>query len=208
MKLFDLDGTLIDSTGVWRQVDCRFLSNHNLEMTDEYMTNITRFTFPAAAQYTREYYHLNLAPEAIIAEWTSLVKDSYEHHIPLKPGAREYLELLSASGESLALVTSCAPELGLAVLNRHGITSLFQFLIFAQDLGIEKRDPRFFRHVTDRLNVSPSDCILYEDAPENSAIAKSMGMQVIGILDPLYAGEEHKMQQICDQCIRDFTELL
>lgn len=208
MKLFDLDGTLIDSTGVWRQVDYQFLSNHNLEMTDEYMTNITRSTFPVAAQYTREYYHLNLTPEEIIAEWTSLVKDAYEHHIPLKPGVREYLEFASSSGEPMAIVTSCAPELGQAVLNRHGITPLFQHLIFAQDLGIEKRDPRFFLHVMEYLNVSPSECTLYEDAPENSAIAKNMGMAVIGILDPLYINEETQMHQICDRCIRDFTELL
>lgn len=208
MKLFDLDGTLIDSTSVWRQVDYQFLANHNLEMTDEYMTNITRSTFPIAAQYTKEYYHLDLTPEEIIKEWTSLVQDAYQNHIPLKPGVREYLEVASASREPMAIVTSCAPELGLAVLNRHGITSLFQHLIFAQDLGIEKRDPRFFQHVVDHLNVSPSDCTLYEDAPENSAIAKDMGMTVIGILDPLYVKEEPKMHQICDRCIRDFTELL
>ena len=208
MKLFDLDGTLIDSTGVWRQVDHQFLSNHDLEMTDEYMTNITRSTFPVAAQYTKEYYHLDLTPDEIIVEWTALVQDAYQHHIPLKPGVREYLELTSSSGEPMAIVTSCAPELGLAVLERHCITSLFQHLIFAQDLGIEKRDPRFFRHVADCLKVSPADCTLYEDAPENSAIAKDMGMTVIGILDPLYAKEESQMFQICDQCIRDFTELL
>lgn len=208
MKLFDLDGTLIDSTGIWRQVDHQFLSHHNLEMTDEYMTNITRSTFPVAAQYTKEYYHLDLTPEAIIEEWTSLVKKAYEHQIPLKPGVRKYLELCFSSGEPMALVTSCAPELGLAVLNRHGIASLFRRLFFAQELGIEKRDPRFFQHVLAHLNVSPSECTLYEDAPENIAIGKEMGMTVIGVLDPLYENEKIRMHQICDRCIHDFTELL
>ena len=30
MKLFDLDGTLIDSNGIWVDVDLRFLGRHGL----------------------------------------------------------------------------------------------------------------------------------------------------------------------------------
>lgn len=207
MKLFDMDGTLIDSTGVWREVDYSFLANHNLTITDEYMANITRSTFPIAAQYTKDYYRLELSPEEIIAEWTALVRDAYENHIPLKPGVREYLTHCVSDGEPLVLVTSCAPELSRAVLDRHKLTSLFNQLLFAQELGIEKRDPRFFEHVLDCLKVSPADCTLYEDSPENCAIAKKMGMRVIGVLDRLYINEWEQLKQICDKCITDFTEL-
>lgn len=208
MKLFDLDGTLIDSNGVWREVDEHFLSARNLTSTAEYLDAVGHAIFPTAARFTIDYYHLNESPEAIMAEWMSLAKDAYENHIPLKPGAYEYLKQLAASGETLALVTACVPELGHAVLKRHGLTGLFQHLVFAQDLGIEKRDPRFFQYVTDHLKVSPADCVFYEDSPRNCAMAKNIGMTVIGILDPFYADQAQEMQQICDQCIYDFTELL
>lgn len=208
MKLFDLDGTLIDSNGVWREVDERFLSARNLTATNEYLDAVGHAIFPTAAQFTIDYYHLDERPQAIMDEWMSLAKDAYEHQIPLKPGVWEYLRRQADIGETLALVTACVPELGYAVLDRHGLTPVFHHLVFAQELGLEKRDPRFFPQVLNHLKVSPSDCIYYEDSPQNCAIAKEMGMTVIGVLDPLYTADETKMYQICDQCIRDFTELL
>lgn len=208
MKLFDLDGTLIDSNGVWREVDERFLSARNLTATAEYLDAVGHAIFPTAARFTIDYYHLNETPEAIMDEWMSLAKDAYENHILTKPGVPEYLHQQAAAGETLALVTACVPELGYAVLERHGLTPFFHHLIFAQELGLEKRDPRFFQQVLHHLNVSSAECVFYEDSPKNCAIAKGMGMTVIGILDPLYKDEEVQLQQICDRCIRDFTELL
>ena len=208
MKLFDLDGTLIDSNGVWREVDYKFLNKRNLEATNEYLDAVSHAIFPTAARFTIDYYHLNESPESIMDEWMALAKDAYENQIPLKPGVLDYLRQQAAAGETLALVTACVPELGYAVLKRHGLTPLFQHLVFAQELGIEKRDPRFFHQVLSLLNTSPVDCVFYEDSPKNCAIAKEMGMTVVGILDPLYTNEEAMMHQTCDRCIKDFTELL
>lgn len=208
MKLFDLDGTLIDSNGVWRKVDEQFLSARNLTATAEYLDAVGHAIFPTAARFTIDYYHLNESPQAIMDEWMSLARDAYEHHIPLKPGVADYLHEQASAGETLALVTACVPELGYAVLNRHGLTAHFRHLVFAQELGLEKRDPRFFQQVLHHLNASPADCVFYEDSPQNCAIAKEMGMQVIGVLDRLYVNEWEQLKQICDKCITDFTELL
>lgn len=208
MKLFDLDGTLIDSNGVWREVDERFLSARNLTATEEYLDAVGHAIFPTAARFTIDYYHLNESPEAIMDEWMSLARDAYENQIPLKPGVLDYLHQQASTGETLALVTACVPELGYAVLKRHGLTPYFHHLVFAQELGLEKRDPRFFQQVLHLLNVSPADCIFYEDSPKNCAIAKNMGMTVIGVLDPLYEKEEPQMRQICNRCINNFLELL
>lgn len=208
MKLFDLDGTLIDSNSVWQEVDYHFLSAHGLECTSEYLNTVGHSIFPIAAQYTRDYYHLSLSPQAIMEEWLSLARDAYKHHIPLKPGVRAFLAQEAAKGEPLALVSACVPELGYAALDRHGLTPLFRHLVFAQELGLEKRDPRFFHQVLELLGVTPAACTFYEDAPDNCAAAKEMGMTVVGILDPFYADQTERMAQVCDCCITDFTELL
>lgn len=208
MKLFDLDGTLIDSNHVWREVDDRFLSAHELIATDEYLITIGHSIFPIAAQYTKDYYHLDISPQDIMDEWLSLAQDAYENHIGLKQGAREFLIQEAAKGETLALVSACVPDLGHAVLKRHNLTHLFHHLIFAQELGLEKRDPRFFDQVLELLGVSASECTFYDDAPDNCISAKKMGMTVIGILDPLFANEVERIKQVCDQCVVDFKELL
>lgn len=208
MMLFDLDGTLIDSNGVWQQVDDVFLSRHNLSATEEYMDTVGHSIFPIAAQFTKDYYNLNLSPQEIMAEWHALAKEAYQYHIPLKPGAKEYLNQESAKGNSLVLVSACVPELGYAVLNRHGLTSLFNQIIFAQEVGLEKRDPEFFQHVLRLLDVTAEECIFFDDAPDNCASGKNAGMSVIGILDAFYATGRERMLSLCDRCITDFTQLL
>lgn len=208
MKLFDLDGTLIDSNRVWQEVDDLFLTAHGLEATEEYLFQVGHSIFPIAAQYTRDYYHLTLTPQEIMDEWLALAQDAYEHHIPLKPGAREYLMQEAARGETLALVSACVPSLGHAVLERHGLTPLFHRLVFAHEMRLEKRDPWFFGQVLELLDVSPFACTFFEDAPDNCLCARETGMTIVGVLDPLYARDEARMYQICHRCIRDFTELL
>lgn len=208
MMLFDLDGTLIDSNDLWQEVDRIFLAAHNLTSTQEYLDTIGHSIFPIAAQFTKDYYNLELSTQQIMDEWLALAKDAYEHQIPLKAGAREYLMQAIAKGTSLALVSACVPELGHAVLNRHGLTALFDQIIFAQEFGLEKRDPDFFKQVLKILDVAAQECIFFDDAPDNCVAGKAAGMKVIGILDPLYASDAGRMASICDHCITDFTELL
>lgn len=208
MKLFDLDGTLIDSNGIWQDVDYRFLSAHGLSATDEYMAVVGQTTLPTAAKFTKSYYRLDISPEAIMLEWLALVKDAYKKHIPTKPGAWKYLVQEAIRGETLVLVTACAPDLCRAALDRLELSNLFHHQIFAQDLGIEKRDPNFFRQVLKQLRVSPAQCTLYDDSPDSCANAKALGITVVGILDPLHADEADRMAKLCDRCITDFTELL
>lgn len=208
MILFDLDGTLIDSNDLWQEVDRIFLSAHHLNVTQEYLDTIGHSIFPIAAQFTKDYYNLDLSPQQIMDEWLALARDAYEHHIPLKAGAREYLMQEASKGSSLALVSACVPELGYAVLNRHGLTALFDQIVFAQEFGLEKRDPNFFKQVLQILDATPQECIFFDDAPDNCIAGKDAGMMVVGVLDPLYAGDAGRMASICDRCITDFTELL
>ena len=69
MYIFDLDGTITDSNGLWLEVDVEFLARRGLAPTAEYEDAVARSIFPVAAAYTREYYRLEDSPEDIMAEW-------------------------------------------------------------------------------------------------------------------------------------------
>lgn len=207
MLLFDLDGTLIDSNGIWVDIDLRFLGRHGLTPTEEYAQMVGHSIFPIAAQFTRDYYHLDMEPEAIMAEWMEGARDAYAA-VSLKPGALSFLHRCRAAGERMALVTACVPELCRTALASHGLESFFEDVIFAQDMGLEKRNPEVFRRAAERLGVAPSACTLYEDAPANCASAKSLGISVVGVYDAFYAKYREEMERICDRYIENFTQLL
>ena len=108
----------------------------------------------------------------------------------------------------MALVTACVPALCRTALARHGLEPFFEDVIFAQEMGLEKRDPEVFRRTAERLGVDPAACTLYEDAPANCASAKSVGIAVVGVYDYFYAKYREEMERICDRYIESFEALL
>ena len=208
MILFDFDGILVDSNGVWEVVDNTFLARRGLTPTWEYSETVGHSIFPLAAQFTIDYYHLDMSPQAIMDEWTELGREAYLSQVPAKPGALAFLEQCARQGEDMALLTACVPEFCKAALKRLDIERYFSQLIFVQELGMLKKDPATFVHVLKELGASPEESTLYEDSPGACAAAKEAGLTVVGVYDPFYARYETELKALCHRYIHSFTELI
>jgi HAD superfamily hydrolase (TIGR01509 family) len=208
LYIFDLDGTLLDSNGLWGEVDEEFLARRGLAATREYEDTVARFIFPTAAVYTREYYHLPDSPADIMAEWDALAARHYRDLAPLKAGAAELLAKCRAENVPAALFTACRPELCRMALERFGLTGYFQHVIYAEEIGLEKHDPACFIRLSELLGVSPAECTLFDDSPANCATARAAGMRVVGVYDDFYAGYRDRMRTLCDRYVNSLEELL
>ena len=208
MKIFDFDGTLVDSNGIWVQVDIDFLALRGKVPTDEYTEFVAHAIFPTAAQFTRDYYGLNESVEAIMAGWMDLAREAYQNHAPVKPGVIDYLEQCTARGERLALFTASVPELCLLSLMGHGLDRYFDAVLYAQELGLEKRNPKAFTEAAAQLGVPPEQCTMFDDAPKNCLAARTAGMEVVGVYDDFFAAFEQQVRANSHRYIRSFTELL
>ena len=109
--IFDMDGTLIDSNGIWKDVDTAFLAKRGLPYTKEYYEGVAHTIFPLAARFTKEFCHLPESEEAIMAEWMDMAGDLYGTSVPVKPGVREYLEKLRSTLQYLE-VSDCKMQEG------------------------------------------------------------------------------------------------
>ena len=93
MIFFDLDGTLLDSNGVWLDIDVAFLGRHGISpVPEDYTWYVTRHGAPDAARYTRERFGLRETEEEILAAWRDMAQEAYAAQLELKPGVRELLE--------------------------------------------------------------------------------------------------------------------
>ena len=108
MYLFDMDGTLIDSNDVWKDVDREFLARRGLPYTKAYYEGVAHTIFPLAAKFTKEFCNLPDSEEDIMAEWMELAKDAYAH-VTVRPGVRAFLKQCKAENRRMALVTSSVP---------------------------------------------------------------------------------------------------
>ena len=208
MYLFDMDGTLIDSNDVWKDVDREFLARRGLPYTKAYYEGVAHTIFPLAAKFTKEFCNLPDSEEDIMAEWMDMAGDLYGTSVPVKPGVRAYLDKLRAAGERLIVVTSAVPVHCRTALTHLGLMPYFERIIFAHDLQLEKKDPQLWRLTAEMMGVAPEDCTLYDDSVEACRGAKAAGMHAVGVYDPYFAGTEPEMQAVCDRYIRSFEELI
>lgn len=207
LHLFDLDGTLLDSNGIWRKIDEDFLAKRGLHWSEDYNAGVVHAIFPTAAKFTKTFCHLPESEEEIMAEWMAMAYEAYSARLRLKAGVRSYLTLLQREGFPMSIYTACEPELCLAALEHHGLTGLFQQIIYASQLGMEKRSPEAFGEVLRRLKMQATDCVFYDDSPLSCKGAKESGLTVVGVYDPLFADYADEMSRLCHQYITGFDTL-
>ena len=87
--IFDLDGTLLDSMGVWDQVDVDFLAKRGIEVPDDYMQKVAAMQFRQIAEYTIARFGLSDTPEALMEEWDHMARVMYATVVEAKPYARD-----------------------------------------------------------------------------------------------------------------------
>lgn len=207
MYFFDMDGTLTDSNGVWKTVDREFLARRGLPYTHAYYEGVAHTILPLAAKFTREFCRLPESCEEIMAEWMELAKDAYRS-VPLKPYVREYLERCRSAGHRMAIFTACVPEHCRTALACHRLEPYFERIIYAQELGVDKKSPEIFQKAAALLGVRPKDCVLFDDSLSACRGAKAAGMTVVGVQDLVFQNAEPDMRELCDQYITGFQELL
>ena len=207
MLIFDLDGTLIDSNGVWLEVDKTFLARHGLTYSQEYHDGVAHSILQNCAIFTKNHFKMAESCEDIIAEWMELAKDAYDN-VPLKPYVREYLDCCLDEGRRMAVFTASVPEHCRAAIARHGLERYFERIIFAQELGADKKSAAIFRQAAELLGVCPRDCVFFDDSLAACKGAKAAGMTVVGIQDAYFHGSEADMRELCDQYISGFGDLL
>ena len=198
MYFFDLDGTLLDSNGIWLDIDMEFLGRYGIHpVPEEYTDYVTHHAFWDAAEYTRACFHLPLTAEEIIQTWQEMAREAYANQLPLKPGARVFLERAFQAGKRCVLITSCIPDLCHAALERHGLAPFFEEVLTTTGMGLEKRDPRLFQVLAERFGRRPEDCILFDDSPIYCAAAKEAGWQIRGVADEAFDYLRADMEALC-----------
>jgi sugar-phosphatase len=92
------------------------------------------------------------------------------------PGAHE----LFASGETMAVVTSCTVPLATARLRAAGLSAP-EVLVTPERLARGKPDPEGYLLAATALGAEPADCVVFEDAPAGIEAGRAAGMHVVGI---------------------------
>lgn len=203
--IFDLDGTLLDSMGVWDQVDVDFLGRRGIAVPDDYMAAVSAMQFRQIAEYTIARFDLPDTPEELMDEWSSMAQAAYRTVVDPKPYAVEYLRHLKRSGAKLAVATTLPPSLRGPAMEHVGIAGLFDAVCSADEAGGAAKDkPDVYLLAARRLDVRPADCTVFEDLLVGVRSAKSVGMSVWAMQDDSSARDWDEICGIADGILFDF----
>lgn len=206
--IFDLDGTLIDSMGVWETIDIKFLQDRNISMPEDYINEVNTMSFKDVARYTIERFELNDTEESLIKQWNEMAIQEYSYNIKLKSNAREYLEKLKSNNIKIGLATASPKELYEPVLKNNRVYKYFDAFVSLEDVKRDKSYPDIYLLTAKRLGINPQDCVAFEDILVAIRTLKKTKFKVIGVYDEYASHDVEKIKGICDKFIYDFKELL
>lgn len=206
--IFDLDGTLIDSSYVWSEVDRRFLSRRGFDVPDDYCKSVSAMNFNQAAVYTKERFVLPDSIDDIIAEWHAQAYTEYRDNVKAMPHAYEFLIKLRAAGVKTALATASDRTLFEPALKRTGLYELFDAFVQTSEVKRGKGFPDVYELAAERIGLRADECIVFEDIIEGIKGAKMGGFAACAFHSREWQAERDEMSALADINISDYAELL
>ena len=205
--IFDLDGVLIDSMGVWKNLDKDFLKKRGFAVPQDIDKVIKNLSFQDAAVYFKEKFHLSQTIAEIMEEWNKMVFDEYAFRIGLKPGVREYLIHLETQGIKIGLATSNTRKLTEVVLRNNGVEDYFEVIKTSNEVERDKNFPDIYLLCAEELQLEPEQCVVFEDILPGILSAKAAGMKTVGVYDQYSKHEWEEIKMNATLCISSFEEL-
>lgn len=206
--IFDLDGTLVDSMWVWSQIDKDFLSQYGKKVDKNMDKELEGKSFTETAIFFKEYFDLSLTIEEIKACWNKMAWDYYTKSVPLKEGAKAFLEWLKAQEIKMGIATSNSIELVKAVLKALDVENYFSEIKTSCEVGRGKPFPDIYLKVAEDLNVQPERCLVFEDIPNGVRAGKNAGMTVWAVEDGQSELTRKELIQVADYMVSDFYEAM
>jgi HAD superfamily hydrolase (TIGR01509 family) len=181
--IFDLDGTLADSMGVWDGLCAAWLRRRGRTPAAGLEEAVAAMTLRQAAAYVVAAYGLDIPPEQAANDWEETVLRAYREAVRLKAGAATLIRTLRAGGLKLAVATSCFPAACEAFLTRCGLRDCFDAVVYADQAPRSKRFPDIFLACAEKLDVPPEACVVFEDFPEAAQGVRAAGMRFAAVYD-------------------------
>lgn len=205
---FDLDGTLIDSMHVWKDIDIEFLGRFGFELPPTLQKEIEGISFVDTAIYFKKRFALELSIEEIMDIWNEMAFQKYSEEIDYKPGAFEFLKLLKKKGIHTAICTSNSRELVNAAGRRLGFIEYFDEIISSGEMEKGKPAPDIYLEAARRVGAVPEECLVFEDVCAGICAGKSAGMKVCAVADPFSEEQWEEKKAMADYDIEDYLELI
>lgn len=206
--LFDMDGTLVDNTPAHIRAFEIFCDRYGVCNWKERLSqgfgmgndDIMRLILPEEVIASRGL-------QALADEKEAIYREIYAPEIRPVAGLRDLLLRLRALGIRCAVGSSgCRANVDF-VLERCGIAGFFDARISGDAVTRCKPDPEIYLKAAEALDVTPGECIVFEDAKAGIEAARRAGAGRIVALATTLPRETLLAEADADRIVDDFTQV-
>jgi HAD superfamily hydrolase (TIGR01509 family) len=178
--VFDLDGVLVDSEGLWDVVRRGVAAEAGRVWPAEATRAMQGMSTAEWSAYLTEVVGVPGEPEEVAATVVARMAARYDARLPLYPGALEVVERLGRRWP-LGLASSSPRRLIDTVVHSAGLAQRFQVSVSTEEVGAGKPSPAVYQTVVQRLGVDPAQAVAIEDSSNGLRSAARAGLGVLAV---------------------------
>lgn len=224
--IFDMDGTLIDSIGIWNDIDeelIKTIGNGEIgnidigKQRDEKLKEYSKYedAYLEYCGFLKNKYNANISKKEIKKLRYEIAEKYLREKVKYKPNAEKVLKYLKEKGFILAIATTTnehAIEIykkyNKNIINNANLEDIFSIIYSKSAVKNLKPNPEVHYKILKELKMKPEECLVIEDSIIGVEAANNANIEVIAIYDKYSDCNREEINKLSQYQFRDFNEML
>ena len=224
--IFDMDGTLIDSIGVWNRTDQKLIEDFggvSIDLDDIQLerdaflhNNQNSDIYLAYCEYLINKYNLTVrdAEQLLKIRW-NISNEVLENEMDFKSDVVKLILRLKQLGFTLILATMTTQvqldvysHKNKKMLEQMNMEKIFDLITTKDDVKNKKPDPEIYNKIMQHYNAKTEECLIFEDSYTGVLASHKAGIECVNIYDKYADLDRDKINEITDYSIISYSEFI
>ncbi|MGN0905990.1 MAG: HAD family hydrolase [Bullifex sp.] len=206
--VFDMDGTIVDTLGFWRNAPLRYLEHKGINPDSEDRTYIFSHMMSQSLPFLNDKYSFCDDPEKAEDDLAREVLEEYKTVKCLKEGCENFLMMLKEQKVPACIYTANEREFLDVIISKFSLENYFDHFFTCRELGYHKGERAGFEYIASLYGKNIADIVLFEDSLYAIENARALGMRSVGVREEHSAHVFDEIERYADVFVSSYDELV